>query len=190
MSLDKADESVLGLAARVVVGKETCTIVGTGATEAAVNQRIAALKQLIENTEQDFEVEKLSERAARLSGGVAIIQVRRLLLRRPARGTAQRKAAWRSAAMWSAGWRQPVLSHVARASATAAWLTAAWSRRPRLLAAQRLGLAFGFGGLHLVLGACIWCWGLAFGAGDLHSALKACWCRSPVFAVFALACHA
>ena len=60
---------------QVVVGKETCTFVGDGRTAEAVATRIKQIQNLIANTEQEFEVEKLSERMARLSGGVAIIQV-------------------------------------------------------------------------------------------------------------------
>jgi chaperonin GroEL len=76
ITLEKADESVLGIAAKVVIGKESCTIVGDGSTAAAVSSRVAQIRSLIANTEQDFEKEKLEERVARLSGGVAIIQVR------------------------------------------------------------------------------------------------------------------
>jgi chaperonin GroEL len=66
---------VLGLAAKVVVTKESCTIVGTGETQAEVDARVKQIRNLVENTEQEYEKEKLNERIARLSGGVAIIQV-------------------------------------------------------------------------------------------------------------------
>eukprot|EP01025_Chloroclados_australasicus_P020852 TRINITY_DN2195_c0_g1_i1.p2 TRINITY_DN2195_c0_g1~~TRINITY_DN2195_c0_g1_i1.p2 ORF type:complete len:584 (-),score=115.23 TRINITY_DN2195_c0_g1_i1:401-2152(-) len=75
ISLDKANEDVLGNAAKVVVSKETCTIVGDGSTQEDVEARVKQIKNLLANTEQDYEKEKLNERIARLSGGVAILQV-------------------------------------------------------------------------------------------------------------------
>ena len=68
-------EEVLGLAAKVEVSKEATTIVGDGRSEDAVKARVKQIKNLIAETEQDYEREKLNERVARLSGGVAIIQV-------------------------------------------------------------------------------------------------------------------
>ncbi|MCO5603097.1 hypothetical protein L7F22_057242 [Adiantum nelumboides] len=75
LSLDKDGPEVLGTAARIVLAKETTTIVGDGSTQDAVNKRVAQIKTLLEAAEQDYEKEKLSERIAKLSGGVAIIQV-------------------------------------------------------------------------------------------------------------------
>ncbi|KAF6259379.1 chaperonin 60B2 [Scenedesmus sp. NREL 46B-D3] len=75
MTLDKADESVLGVAAKVVISKESCTIVGDGRTQGDVDTRVKQIRNLAEQTEQEYEKEKLNERIARLSGGVAIIQV-------------------------------------------------------------------------------------------------------------------
>ena len=68
-------EEVLGRAAKVEVSKENCTIVGDGSTQEAVSARVRQIKNAITNTEQDYEREKLNERVARLSGGVAILQV-------------------------------------------------------------------------------------------------------------------
>eukprot|EP00873_Tetraselmis_striata_P010552 jgi/Tetstr1/430816/TSEL_020599.t1 len=75
LSLEKADTTILGLAAKVTVSKDSCTIVGDGSTEAEVAARVKQIKRMIEDTEQEYEKEKLNERVARLSGGVAIIQV-------------------------------------------------------------------------------------------------------------------
>eukprot|EP00884_Botryococcus_braunii_P006260 jgi/Botrbrau1/15635/Bobra.4_1s0020.1 len=75
ITLEKANEEVLGVAAKVSIGKENTTIVGDGRTEDAVKARVKQIKNLIAETEQDYEREKLNERVARLSGGVAIIQV-------------------------------------------------------------------------------------------------------------------
>ncbi|PIA42805.1 hypothetical protein AQUCO_02000330v1 [Aquilegia coerulea] len=75
LTLDKAEKEVLGHAAKVVLGKDTTTIVGDGSTQEAVNQRVAQIRNLIEVAEQDYEKDKLNERIAKLSGGVAVIQV-------------------------------------------------------------------------------------------------------------------
>jgi hypothetical protein len=68
-------EEVLGVAAKVEVSKESTTIVGDGRSEEAVKARVRQIRNLIAETEQEYEKEKLNERVARLSGGVAIIQV-------------------------------------------------------------------------------------------------------------------
>eukprot|EP01023_Acetabularia_acetabulum_P067057 TRINITY_DN916_c1_g2_i3.p1 TRINITY_DN916_c1_g2~~TRINITY_DN916_c1_g2_i3.p1 ORF type:complete len:584 (+),score=163.47 TRINITY_DN916_c1_g2_i3:2009-3760(+) len=75
VSLDKAGEEVLGNAAKIVVNKEICTIVGDGSTQNEVEARVKQIKTLLENADQEYEKEKLNERIARLSGGVAILQV-------------------------------------------------------------------------------------------------------------------
>jgi chaperonin GroEL len=75
VTLEKATEEVFGTAAKVTVGKESCTIVAGPAHEAAIAARVTQIKNLISQTEQDYEKEKLNERVARLSGGVAVIQV-------------------------------------------------------------------------------------------------------------------
>ncbi|KAM7493404.1 hypothetical protein LguiB_028013 [Lonicera macranthoides] len=75
LTLDKADKEVLGHAAKVVLTKDSTTIVGDGSTQEAVNKRVTQIKNLIEVAEQDYEKEKLNERIAKLSGGIAVIQV-------------------------------------------------------------------------------------------------------------------
>lgn len=72
---------MLGTAAKVELAKENTTIVGSGATQDAVRARVKQIRMLISETEQEYEKEKLNERVARLSGGVAIIQVSRCLHR-------------------------------------------------------------------------------------------------------------
>lgn len=62
--------------AQVTITKESTTIVGDGSTQQEVKARVAQIRNLAAATEQDYEKEKLNERIARLSGGVAIIQVR------------------------------------------------------------------------------------------------------------------
>ena len=75
VTLEKATEEVFGMAAKITVGKEACTIVAGDAHQDAINARVAQIKNLLGQTEQDYEKEKLNERVARLSGGVAVIQV-------------------------------------------------------------------------------------------------------------------
>jgi len=75
ISLDKADSAVLGQAARVEVGKEYCTVVGNGSCQSQVESRVNQIRHHIDLTEEKYEKEKLNERVARLSGGVAIINV-------------------------------------------------------------------------------------------------------------------
>ncbi|KAG0576586.1 hypothetical protein KC19_5G091600 [Ceratodon purpureus] len=75
LALDKVGTEVLGTAARVVVTKDSTTIVGDGSTQDAVSKRVSQIRNLIDVAEQDYEKEKLNERIAKLSGGVAIIQV-------------------------------------------------------------------------------------------------------------------
>ncbi|KAL8235317.1 hypothetical protein R6Q59_021417 [Mikania micrantha] len=75
LNLATAGSEVLGLAAKVVLTKETTTIVGDGSTQELVNKRVAQIRNLVEAAEQDYEKEKLNERIAKLSGGVAVIQV-------------------------------------------------------------------------------------------------------------------
>jgi chaperonin GroEL len=75
LKLDKIEITQLGRAKRVVVTKDNTTIVdGFGAPE-AISGRIAVIKRQIEETESDYDKEKLQERLAKLSGGVAVIQV-------------------------------------------------------------------------------------------------------------------
>ncbi|KAF5748841.1 chaperonin 60 subunit beta 2 [Tripterygium wilfordii] len=75
LALDKVAKEVLGNASKVVLTKDTTTIVGDGSTQDVVEKRVAQIRNLIEAAEQDYEKEKLNERIAKLSGGVAVIQV-------------------------------------------------------------------------------------------------------------------
>lgn len=75
ISLDKAGEEVLGTAAKVSVSKEAITIVGDGSTQKDVEARVKQIRNIVENTEAEYEKEKLNERIARMSGGVAVLQV-------------------------------------------------------------------------------------------------------------------
>src|ERR687897_547602 len=75
LKLENTKVSQLGRARKVVVDKDTTTIIdGAGETE-AIKGRIKQLKGEIENTDSDFDREKLQERLAKLAGGVAVIKV-------------------------------------------------------------------------------------------------------------------
>ena len=67
--------TMLGTAKKIVVTKEDTTIVEGGGTHDAVKGRIAQIKAEIERTDSNYDREKLQERLAKLSGGVAVIQV-------------------------------------------------------------------------------------------------------------------
>uniref|UniRef100_A0A8I7BG77 RuBisCO large subunit-binding protein subunit beta, chloroplastic n=1 Tax=Hordeum vulgare subsp. vulgare TaxID=112509 RepID=A0A8I7BG77_HORVV len=73
--LHKADKTVLGTAAKVVITKDSTTIIGDGTTQEEVIKRVTQIKNQIEATEHEYEREKLKERIAKLYGGVAVIQV-------------------------------------------------------------------------------------------------------------------
>jgi len=75
ISLEKLRLNELGRAKRVVVDKENCTIIEGAGDSAKVKARIEAIKQEIEATTSDYDREKLEERLAKLSGGVAQINV-------------------------------------------------------------------------------------------------------------------
>jgi chaperonin GroEL len=75
LKLENTKLSQLGHARRVVVDKDSTTIIdGAGDTD-AIKARIKQLKAEIEDTDSDFDREKLQERLAKLSGGVAVIKV-------------------------------------------------------------------------------------------------------------------
>src|SRR5579862_3266239 len=75
LKLENTKLSQLGHARRVVVDKDTTTIVDGAGDAEGIKGRIKQLKQEIENTDSDFDREKLQERLAKLSGGVAVVKV-------------------------------------------------------------------------------------------------------------------
>jgi chaperonin GroEL len=75
LKLENTQVSQLGRARRVVVAKDTTTIVDGAGDAAAIKGRISQIKAEIENTDSDFDREKLQERLAKLSGGVAVVKV-------------------------------------------------------------------------------------------------------------------
>lgn len=75
MKLDTTTLDMLGRAKTVKVTKDTTTIVDGAGEKTSIEGRVAQLKAEIERTESDFDREKLQERLAKLSGGVAVIKV-------------------------------------------------------------------------------------------------------------------
>jgi chaperonin GroEL len=75
LKLENTQVSQLGRARRVVVAKDTTTIVDGAGDATAIKGRINQIKAEIENTDSDFDREKLQERLAKLSGGVAVVKV-------------------------------------------------------------------------------------------------------------------
>jgi len=75
VKLENVTLEMLGQAKRVTVTKDETTIVEGRGTGDAIQGRIAQLKRAIEDTDSDYDREKLQERLAKLSGGVAVIQV-------------------------------------------------------------------------------------------------------------------
>jgi chaperonin GroEL len=71
--LDQVGLEVLGRARRVVVTKDDTTVVDGGGTDADVQSRVEQIRKEIEASDSDWDKEKLSERLAKLSGGVAVI---------------------------------------------------------------------------------------------------------------------
>jgi chaperonin GroEL len=75
LKLENTQLSQLGRARRVVVAKDTTTIVDGAGESDAIKGRINQIKNEVENTDSDFDREKLQERLAKLSGGVAVVKV-------------------------------------------------------------------------------------------------------------------
>ena len=75
LKLENTQLSQLGRARRVVVAKDTTTIVDGNGDSDGIKGRINQIKNEIENTDSDFDREKLQERLAKLSGGVAVVKV-------------------------------------------------------------------------------------------------------------------
>ena len=75
LKLDTATVDLLGRARRIVVTKDATTIVDGGGSSADVAGRVAQIKREIDDTDSDWDREKLQERLAKLAGGVAVVKV-------------------------------------------------------------------------------------------------------------------
>ncbi|HYL90741.1 MAG TPA: chaperonin GroEL [Burkholderiales bacterium] len=75
LTLEKAEPTVLGHARRVEIDKDDTTIIGGAGDAKAIAARVAQIKAQAKEATSDYDKEKLEERAAKLSGGVALIRV-------------------------------------------------------------------------------------------------------------------
>ena len=75
LTLDNVDLGVLGRAAALTINKDTTTIVDGKGEKEAIQARVNQIKSQIETTTSDYDREKLQERLAKLSGGVAVLYV-------------------------------------------------------------------------------------------------------------------
>jgi chaperonin GroEL len=75
LKLENTDLSMLGRADRVIATKDETTVVGGKGKQDEIDARVAQIKQAIEKETSDFDKEKLQERLAKLSSGVAVIRV-------------------------------------------------------------------------------------------------------------------
>ncbi len=75
LSLEGVTELQLGSAKRIEIGKEETIIVDGAGSKESINGRVAQIKAQLETTTSEYDQEKLNERLAKLSGGVAVIQV-------------------------------------------------------------------------------------------------------------------
>ena len=75
IKLDQVTLNMLGRAKKVTIDKENTTIINGAGAKSDISARIAALKAQIEETTSDYDIEKLRERVAKLTSGVAIIRV-------------------------------------------------------------------------------------------------------------------
>jgi chaperonin GroEL len=75
LKLESVTLQQLGRAARVVADKENTTLIGSGGDRTRIDGRVQQIRREIEKTTSDYDREKLEERLAKLSGGVAVIRV-------------------------------------------------------------------------------------------------------------------
>ena len=75
MKLESATMDMLGSAKRVTITKDTTTIIDGNGDKAEIEARVTQVRQQIEETDSDYDREKLQERVAKLAGGVAVIRV-------------------------------------------------------------------------------------------------------------------
>ncbi|HLO99044.1 MAG TPA: chaperonin GroEL [Fimbriimonas sp.] len=75
IKLENVTPDMLGSCARIVITKETTTIVDGKGQKTSIDGRLAQIKKQIESTDSNYDKEKLQERQAKLSGGVAVVKV-------------------------------------------------------------------------------------------------------------------
>ena len=75
MTLEKVSQDDLGQVRRITISKDNTTIVAKDENRDAVNARVASIKRELDETDSEYDREKLNERIAKLAGGVAVIKV-------------------------------------------------------------------------------------------------------------------
>ena len=75
LSIEQTTVDMLGTCEKITIGKESTTIVNGGGSMEDITQRIQQIKAQIENSTSDYDTEKLQERLAKLSGGVAVLYI-------------------------------------------------------------------------------------------------------------------
>lgn len=75
LKLENATIEDLGTARRVVATKDDCTIIDGGGKKSEIDARVSEIKASLETTKSDFDREKLQERLAKMTGGVAVVKV-------------------------------------------------------------------------------------------------------------------
>ncbi|MBU0625758.1 chaperonin GroEL, partial [Patescibacteria group bacterium] len=75
LKLEDTEIEDLGRARKVIATKEHTTIIDGGGSDDAIKNRVAEIKKVLENTDSEFDREKLQERLAKLSGGIGVIKV-------------------------------------------------------------------------------------------------------------------
>ncbi len=75
MKLETTEMEDLGIAKKVIISKDSTTIVEGAGSEENIKARVEQIKKLIEQTTSDYDKEKLQERLAKLAGGVAVIKI-------------------------------------------------------------------------------------------------------------------
>ena len=75
LKLEDVELTQLGQAKRIVVDKDTTTLIGGGGDRQRIDDRVRMIRKEIDDTKSDYDREKLEERLAKLSGGVAVIRV-------------------------------------------------------------------------------------------------------------------
>ena len=76
LKVEEATADQLGMARKVTINNNSTTLIADAATKDEIAARIAQIKRELADTESVYDTEKLSERIAKLSGGVAVIKVR------------------------------------------------------------------------------------------------------------------
>ena len=75
--LEKVDAGMLGSAKKVTISKDDTVVLNGGGDKTSIAERCDMIRQAIEASTSDYDREKLQERLAKLSGGVAVLKVRR-----------------------------------------------------------------------------------------------------------------